>query len=225
MIPWERIDSAQVPATDRLLCLYRRRDEFSIRLDRFELMNSRIHGSEEALAVHACERLRRCPRPRVLIAGLGMGFTTAAALGCLAPAGRVVVAELVPAVVTWNRKYYGHLAGHPLRDARVTVREIDAARIIKTEPKAYDAILLDVDNGPQGLTRKANDWFYTSAGLEAAYDALRSAGILAVWSAAPDELFARRLSHTGFQVTQVPARARGPHGGGRHMIWVAQRGL
>ena len=152
-----------------------------------------------------------------------MGYTTAAALHRLGADGQVVVAELVPAVVAWNRGPLADLAGRPLQDARVTVREADVARILQAEQGAYDAVLLDVDNGPAGLTRKGNDWLYGRAGLEAAYAALRAAGVLTVWSASPDRAFAKRLCRAGFEVTEVGVRARGPGGGGRHIIWLAVR--
>jgi spermidine synthase len=152
-----------------------------------------------------------------------MGYTAAAALHRLRADGQVVVAELVPAVVEWNRGPLADLAGRPLQDARVTVREVDIARILQTEHRAYDAIVLDVDNGPAGLTRKGNDWLYARAGLEAAYAALRAAGVLAVWSAGPDLAFAKRLRRVDFEVNEVCVRARGPGRGGRHTIWLAVR--
>jgi spermidine synthase len=136
----------------------------------------------------------------------------------------VVVAELVPEVVEWNRGPLADLAGHPLQDKRVTVRVIDIARILQTEHQAYDAILLDVDNGPNGLTLKGNDWLYSREGLEAAFAALRPAGVLAVWAAKHDQSFSKSLKLAGFEVTEVHARARGPHGGAHHTIWIAVRG-
>jgi spermidine synthase len=134
------------------------------------------------------------------------------------------VAELVPAVVAWNKGPLGEHAGHPLRDPRVTVREGDVARILKEEQLAYDAILLDVDNGPEGLTRKENDWLYSMNGLNAAYAALRPRGLLAVWSASPDKGFLQRLRKTGFEVDEVRVRARGSRGA-RYIIWFARRGV
>jgi len=153
-----------------------------------------------------------------------MGYTTAAALGRLGADALVVVVELVPAVVEWNRGPLADLGGHPLHDSRVMVREIDVAKIMKSERQAFDAILLDVDNGPEGMTRKGNDWLYSRAGLEAAFVALRPAGVLAVWSAGPDQAFARRLGHAGFEVEEVRVRARGSGRGERHTIWLAGRG-
>jgi spermidine synthase len=224
MIPWEFLGSAQAPGNGPELRLYKRGEEFSIRVNGCELMNSRVHGSEVALAELACARIADHPCPRVLIGGLGMGYTTAAALRRLGAEGQVVVAELVPAVVEWNRGPLAALAGHPLQDVRVTVREVDVAQILKEEHRAYDAILLDVDNGPEGLTRKCNDWLYARAGLDAAFAALRPAGVLAVWSAGPDEAFFKRLCQAGFQVDEARVRARGSRGGSRHTIWLAGRG-
>ncbi len=225
MTPWILLNSAPVPGNGVELRLYRRGDEFSIRiLGRGELMNSRVHGSEDALAEHACARLAGRLKPRLLIAGLGMGFTLAAALRQLGDQAQVVVAELVPAVVAWNRGPLGEPAGHPLRDPRVTVRQVDVARILMVERQAYDAILLDVDNGPEGLTRKENDWLYGVNGLNAAYAALRPPGVLAVWSAGPDQAFLQRLRKVGFEVEEVRVRAHGSKGA-RHIIWFARRGV
>lgn len=223
MIPWELLDSASVPGGGETLRLYRRGTEYSIRVDGCELMNSRAHGSEDALAELACARVAALPSPQLLIGGLGMGYTLAAALRRLGSQARVVVAELVPAVVQWNRGPLAALAGHPLADLRVSVREMDVARILQTEQQAYDAIVLDVDNGPAGLTRSGNDWLYTRAGLSAAQSSLKPSGILAVWSAGPDPAFAKLLRRTGFSVEEVEVRARGSKGGRRHMIWLAER--
>lgn len=224
MIPWKFLDSARVPGGSVELCLFARGGEFSIRVNGCELMNSRVHGSEDALADLACARIGSRPAPRILIGGLGMGFTTAAALHRLDVESRVVVAELVPKVVEWNRKFFGELTGHPLQDPRVTVREADVALILQSEHQAYNAILLDVDNGPEGFTQKDNNWLYTEAGIKAAVAALKPAGVLAVWSAGPDMAFARRLRRVGFEVEELNVRARGPAGGNRHMIWIAARG-
>ena len=223
MIPWQLLDSTQVPRENENLRLYQRGGEFSIRVDGSELMNSRLHGSEDVMAELACARIASLPSPRVLIGGLGMGYTMAAALHRLGAESRVVVAELVPAVVTWNRGPLGALAGHPLDDVRVTVREVDVMQILQTEQRAYDAILLDVDNGPKGLTRKGNDRLYTRTGLDAAFAALRPAGVFALWSASPDRAFGQLLRKAGFAVDEERVRARGPRGGGYHTIWIAGR--
>lgn len=225
MIPWELLGSAPVPGNEGEIRLYRRGKEFSIRVDGSELMNSSAHGSEDALADLACARVADRPSPRVLIGGLGMGYTIAAALRRLGTGCRVVVAELVPAVVDWNRGPLADLAGRPIQDGRVTVREVDVARLLQAEHRAYDAILLDVDNGPDGITRKDNDWLYSRDGLAAAFAALRPGGVLAVWSAGPDRAFVRRLRRVGYEVDEVRVRARGPRGGGRHTIWLAARGF
>jgi spermidine synthase len=223
MTPWVLLEQAQVPGNGGELRLYRRNDEFSIKIaGRGELMNSRVHGSEDALAEHTCARLAGCPQPRLLIGGLGMGFTLAAALRHLGDQAQVVVAELVPAVVAWNRGALGEPAGHPLRDPRVSVRETDVGRLLVAGEQAYDAILLDVDNGPEGLTRKENDWLYGVDGLNAAYAALRPGGVLAVWSAGPAREFAQRLRKVGLEVEEVRVRAHGSKGA-RHIIWFATR--
>jgi len=223
MTPWVLLEQAQVPGNGGELRLYRRNDEFSIKIaGRGELMNSRVHGSEDALAEHTCARLAGCPQPRLLIGGLGMGFTLAAALRHLGDQAQVVVAELVPAVMAWNRGALGEPAGHPLRDPRVSVRETDVGRLLVAGEQAYDAILLDVDNGPEGLTRKENDWLYGVDGLNAAYAALRPGGVLAVWSAGPAREFAQRLRKVGLEVEEVRVRAHGSKGA-RHIIWFATR--
>lgn len=223
MTPWVLIDSAAVPGKGGELQLYQRGDEFSIKLTgRGELMNSRVHGSEDALAEQTCARLVDRDTPRLLIGGLGMGFTLAEALRHVGSRAEVVVAELLPAVVAWNRGPLGVHAGHPLGDARVSVREVDVARLIEAGRQTYDAILLDVDNGPEGLTRKQNDRLYDVDGLNAAYAALRPQGLLAVWSAGPDQTFLQRLRKVGFEVEETRVRSRGSKGA-RHIIWFARR--
>ena len=224
MASWEFVESTQIPNDPEVLSLYRRGHEFSIRVRDRQLMDSAIHGSEDALAELACERIRNRPSPRVLIGGLGMGFTAAAALRHLGPASQVTIAELVPGIVEWNHGPLADLAGRPLDDPRVTVRVSDVAEILRREKGAYDAILLDVDNGPDGLTRDSNNWLYAQIGLETAHLALRPAGILAVWSAYPSRPFARRLRHVGFAVEERPVRARGDRVGRQHIVWLAERG-
>ena len=224
MIPWEFLESAPVPGGEAELGLYRRGEEYAIRVGNRELMNSRVHGSEEALAELTCARTTGRPRLRILIGGLGMGFTLAAALRGVGPDGRVVVAELVPGVVAWNRGYLAALAGCPLQDPRVAVHQGDVAEVIRADRQAFDAILLDVDNGPEGLARKENDWLYSRPGLEAAHAALRPLGLLAVWSSGPYPVFAQRLRRAGFAVDEVQVPARDSRKGRRHTIWLAGRG-
>jgi spermidine synthase len=223
MIPWTVVDSAQVPGDGGEMRLYRRGSEYSIRVGNYELMNNRVHGSEDALASIACERLRDRDHARVLIGGLGIGFTLAGVLKEVGADSEVVVAELVPAVVLWNRGPLATFAGNPLADARVTVREEDVGRVIRSADNGYDAILLDVDNGPAGLTSKANDWLYGLRGLRAAHAALKPAGILAVWSAGPDPAFTKRLHAAGFSAEEARVRGRGAAGGSRFLIWIARR--
>jgi spermidine synthase len=225
MRPWRLLESAPIPANGGELRLYRRDDEYAIKIaGGGELMNSRVHGSEDALAEHACARLKHAAAPRVLVGGLGMGFTLAAALRVLGERAQVIVSELVPAVVAWNRGPLGEVAAHPLRDPRVTVREEDVARVLATGQSLFDAILLDVDNGPEGLTHKRNDWLYSLDGLYSAYAALRPGGVLAVWSAGPDRDFQQRLRKTGFKTEELRVRAHGSKGA-RHIIWLAERGV
>jgi spermidine synthase len=223
VIPWTLLDTAEVPGDGGELRLLQRGAEFSIRLGHNELMNSRVHGSEEALAKIAIAKIGDHTRPRILIGGLGMGFTLRAALRAIGAEARVVVAELVPAVVAWNRGWLASVSGRSLADPRVSIREEDVADLIMSERSAYDAILLDVDNGPGALTRKANDRLYDLAGLGAAYAALRSRGVLAAWSAGPDTNFTRRLRNASFEVDEVRVRARGARGGARQIIWIAAR--
>lgn len=223
MIPWKTIDRAQLPDDRGELSLHRRGDEFSIRVDGLELMNSLAHESEDALARLACTRIADRPEACVLIGGLGMGFTLAQALRGLSSRARVKVAELVPAVVAWNREHLANLSDCPLKDKRVIVCEVDIIRILKKERGTYDAILLDVDNGPEGLTRKGNDWLYSQNGLDASCAALRPAGVLAVWSVAPDKAFTKRLRQSGFEVEDVRVRSKCRHGATRHTIWIAEK--
>jgi spermidine synthase len=223
VIPWSLIDTATVPGDNVELRLMRRGAEFSIRLGQNELMNSRLGGSEEALATMACEKIRARKRPRLLIGGLGMGFTLRAALAVLGIEARIVVAELVPAVTAWARGPMADVFGHSLTDPRVLVRDADVGEVIRREPSAFDAILLDVDNGPAGLTRPANDGLYDLAGLSAAHAALHPGGVLAVWSSGPDASFTRRLHKAGFDADEIRVRANGARGGARHIIWIATR--
>jgi spermidine synthase len=223
VIPWSLIDTAQVPGAAEELRLMRRGAEFSIRLGSNELMNSRLGGSEAALATLACERIRARKRAEILIGGLGMGFTLRAALAVLGAEARITVAELVPAVAAWARGPMAEVFGDSLTDPRVRIHDADVASLIRHERPAFDAILLDVDNGPAGLTRTSNDGLYDAAGLSAAHSALRPGGVLAVWSAGQDADFARRLRQAGFALEKARVRANGARGGARHLIWIATR--
>lgn len=221
MIPWVKIDTARVPGSDGELRLMQRGTEFSIMLGGNELMNSRLSGSEAALATLAAKRIEAVARPKVLIGGLGMGFTLRAALAVLGPGAQIVVAELVPAVVAWARGPMARIFGDSLNDPRVEIREVDVAELIERHPLAFDAVLLDVDNGPEGLTRKANDALYDLSGLKRIHTALRRGGVLAVWSSGPNPKFSKRLGQAGFAVNEVAVRATGNRGGARHVIWIA----
>ncbi|WP_428031761.1 spermidine synthase [Ancylobacter sp.] len=221
MIPWILLDTAPVPDGGELR-LKRRGDEFSIMAGATELMNSRLSGSEKALATLVCARLGPRPAARLLIGGLGMGFTLRAALGEVGADAQIVVAELVPAVIAWARGPMADIFGDSLADPRVALFEGDVAGLIGAGRAAYDAILLDVDNGPGGLTRAANDGLYGPAGLGAARAALRPGGVLAVWSSAPDSGFTSRLRRAGFAVEEARVRAHGKSGA-RHVIWLAAK--
>ena len=222
MIPRVLIGTAVIPDTDKEMRLYQSGDVFSIKIPgRGDLMNSRMHGSERALAELACERLGGNRRPRLLVGGLGMGFTLAAALQTVGPGAEVVVAELVPEVVSWNRTLIGAPAGHPLNDARSQVYVGDVADLIRREPGGFDAILMDVDNGPEAMVRRENNWLYDTEGLEATRAALRPGGVLAVWSASPDRIFTIRLRKAGFDVREHVVRPHRAGKGPRHHIWIA----
>ena len=216
MIPRELLGTAIVPGGGEELRLFRRGKDFTIVLDRNELMNSRMSGSEEALATMTIARLGNRDG-HVLIGGYGMGFTLRASCGSLSPRGKMTVVELVPEIVSWAKGFMAELTGDCLDDPRVDLVIGDVADFIRGGE--YDAILLDVDNGPDGLTRNANDRLYSAQGLAAAKAALRPGGILAVWSAAPDRHFARRLGEAGFTVDEVTLAARSNGKGPLHTIW------
>ncbi len=223
MTPRELIATAQVPGGAELR-LVRRGGDFMIVLDRNELMSSRMSGSEEALAALTCERLQGRLAPRLLIGGYGMGFTLRAALALLGSDARLTVAEIVPEIIAWARGPMAALAAGCLDDPRVTVVGRDVVALIGEGVGAYDAILLDVDNGPDGLSRAGNDRLYSARGLAAARAALRPGGVLTIWSAGPDTAFARRLGQAGFAVEERIVRARSNGKGPRHVIWIATRG-
>ncbi|MFS2151241.1 spermidine synthase [Rhizobium sp. Rhizsp42] len=223
MLPWIQLDSAQIPGEAGELRLKQRGSEFSIMLGSNELMNSRLSGSEEALATLSYDKLKGRPRPSILIGGLGMGFTLRAALAVVPKDASVVVAELVPAVVNWARGPMAEVFKGCLDDPRVDIHQGDVSELIRSSRAKFDAILLDVDNGPDGLTRQSNDGLYDFAGLKAAREALRPGGVLAVWSSGPDASFTRRVRDSGFAVEAVNSRANGKRGGARHVIWLAQK--
>jgi spermidine synthase len=221
MITREHLGTAQVPGGEELR-LFAHGSDFMIVLGRNELMSTRMRFSEEQLAELTLERIETSA-PHLLIGGYGMGFTLRAALALLGPKGRVTVAELVPEIVEWARGPMAELTSGCLDDPRVTLRMGDVADAIAAGRGAYDAILLDVDNGPDGLVRAENDRIYSTTGLRAAREALRPGGVLAVWSAAPDPHFTKRLCSSRFDVDEVEVRARPGGKGPRHTIWFARR--
>ena len=222
MQPRTLIATAQIPGGNDLR-LFQRGSDFMIVLDRNELMNSRMSGSEEALAVMTIDRLRNTASPHMLIGGYGMGFTLRAALAVLPPEARVTVSELVPEIIDWARGPMAELADGCLDDPRVILVLDDVTAVIAAEAGRFDAILLDVDNGPDGLSLVANDRIYSMAGLAKAKAALKPGGIVAIWSAAPDAVFARRLRDSGFAVEEVAVRARSNGKGPKHVIWFATK--
>jgi spermidine synthase len=219
MKAWELLGETRTPdGTD--LRLTRRDDEYVILANGKPLMSSRMHGSEEALATLACGEARAMPGPRVLVGGLGMGFTLRAVLNLLPRDAVVTVAELVPAVIQWNRDALAALAAHPLTDSRVRVEVADVGFVMRANPGRFDAILLDVDNGPAAFTDAVNSGLYDNGGVAAAHAALRSCGTLAVWSAWEDRKFEQRLRYHGFEVEVARVRARLKKGGPRHTIFL-----
>jgi spermidine synthase len=223
MIPWKQIDTARVPGAEVELRLMQRGGEFSMKLGQNELMNSRLSGSEEALATLACRRLEAVKAPHLLIGGLGMGFTLRAALAVLGPKARITVAELVPAVIAWAKGPMAEIFGDSLTDPRASILAADVIEVIQSHASAFDAILLDVDNGPEGLIRKSNDALYTPKGLQAIRRTLRPGGVLAVWSSGPHPHFTKRLRDAGFDVNEVGVRATTRRSGAHHIIWFATK--
>lgn len=221
MIPRELLATAQIPGGEELR-LFKRGGDFIIALGGNELMSSRLSGSEEALALMTCDRLQNTDAPHLLIGGYGMGFTLRAALARLGPQARCTVVELIPEIIEWARGPTAALTGGCLDDPRVELILRDVSRAIAAAERRFDAILLDVDNGPDGLVREENNHIYALLGLQEAKRALRPGGVLAIWSAKPDERFTRRLKHAGFQVEEVMVRAGRNGKGARHIIWFAR---
>jgi len=205
------------------LKLTRRGNEYIILANGRSLMSSGMHGSEEALATFACSRARTCEEPCVLVGGLGMGFTLRATLDVLPPDAIVVVAELLPAVVEWNRGALGPLAAHPLKDKRVRIETCDVALTLKSSHNRFDAVILDVDNGPTALTASDNSWLYDDRGIAAAHAALKTDGVLAVWSAREDNKFEKRLRYGKFAVEVERVRGRLKKGGPHHIIFLGHK--
>jgi spermidine synthase len=218
--PWELLGETRTP-DGALMALTRRDREYIILADGKPLMSSRMHGSEEALATLACKRASTLQDPCVLVGGLGMGFTLRAALNVLPPAATVIVAELVPAVVEWNRGPLAPLAEHPLEDRRVEVFEGDVLDALRRNRARLDAVILDVDNGPAAFTAESNAHLYTNEGIATARAALKDKGTLAVWSAWDDRKFEQRLRYSGFTVEVTRVRARLKKGGPRHTLFLA----
>lgn len=221
MLPWQHLATTTVPGGGDMT-LKRRGQEFSIKLGQIELMNSRLSGSEEAMATETQARLGGKSDPVLLIGGLGMGFTLRAALATFGPKARITVAELVPAITEWARGPMAELFGDCLDDPRTLIHTGDVGRLMEMRPGTFDAILLDVDNGPEGLTRADNDWLYSHAGLAVARRALKPGGWLVIWSCAPDDAFTRRLSQARFDVEVVRIRAHRGKSGARHVLWMAR---
>jgi len=218
---WTQLGEAPIPGTDQSLFLYQGKDDFFIKISGgHELMSTRKHGSEDALGSLPCKRLKQPGAAQVLIGGLGMGFTLAAVLAAVGPKAEVTVAELIPEVVDWMRGPLGERSGKPLDDPRTKVYVGDVAKLLRQSSACFDVIALDVDNGPEGLTKSANDWLYSMQGIVAAQKALTPTGILAYWSAGPDQAFHDRLRRCGFMVEEITVFAHGKKGA-RHTIWLA----
>ena len=222
MIPFRLIDEATEHGTT--MRLYKRGIDYSIRVDKAgDLMNSRLHYSEDVLAELACKAIAGRKKPHLLVGGLGMGYTLAAVLANTTDCARVTVSELMSAVVRWNREYLGILAGSPIEDERVHILEQDVGKVMRENKNGFDAIMLDVDNGPDGFSRDDNDALYGLRGLNNAYDALKPGGVLTVWSASKDQAFTQRMMKIGFDVDQKQVRSLSEKSGVHHTIWIAIR--
>jgi spermidine synthase len=221
VIPWEVVGQTTAPDGTRL-ALTRRGGEYVILANGKSLMSNRMHGSEEALAGFALKTLKNPAEARVLVGGLGMGYTLRATLDHLPPTASVVIAELLPAVIEWNRGPLAELAGRPLGDRRVEVAQGDVADTLRAHAGVFDAVLLDVDNGPAAFTTDFNGGLYDNAGVATIRRALVPGGTLAVWSAWEDRKFEQRLRYAGFSVSVEHVRARLKKGGPHHTIFVAR---
>jgi spermidine synthase len=220
MIPWQTIEKVRTKdGTELALC--RRGEEWMVRCDGKPLMSTRQHGSEEALAALALEKLKH-PK-RILVGGLGLGFTARAALDRIGKDAEVVIAEFTPALVEWNKKHVGEFAGNPLEDPRATVLHVDAVKEIYRAPRAWDALLLDIDNGPAAMVHDSNHRLYSASGIAACYAALRPGGALSVWSSGPDAAYLKRLIKAGFNASAHTVGSRGGGGGVKHTIFVGLR--
>lgn len=223
MIPWELLSTTKSPDKKSELTLLKRDTEYSIRINGLELMNSRMYGSEEVLAELPCKAIAGRKDICVLIGGLGMGYTLSAALKNLNAESKVIVSEFFPSVVQWNREILGKLAGFPIDDSRVSVLVEDVVKVIKDANSKFDAILLDVDNGPDGLTREDNNRLYSIAGLNKIKNALKPGGVVSIWSASEDNRFTKKLKKPFSRVTEKKVRARANKKGPLHTIWLAKR--
>ncbi len=215
------LGQASIPGGDRVLKLYQGKDDCTIVISgKGELMSTRRHASEDALGALACQLLPRPDSASVLIGGLGMGFTLAAVLNATGARSKVVVAELVPEVVEWNKGPLGQHSGNPLADARTTVYLGDVSDLLRSATPSYDVIALDVDNGPEALSTSGNNWLYSSEGINCASESLNKGGVLAYWSATPDAIFYRKLRKCGLSVIEKSIFAHGTKGT-KHTIWLA----
>lgn len=222
MLPWRVIGRSRAASGGELV-LSERDGEFSIRIDGWELMSSRKHGSEDEMAAIGCRGLRNNPNAHVLVAGLGLGYSLRAALDCLHSNAKVTVAEFVPEIVEWNQGPLAHLAKRPLEDKRVTLISGDVKEVMRKNPKTFDAILLDTDNGPKAFTDKGNEALYSPAGLLTAFEALRGDGMLVIWSAGPDLRFEKRMRQAGFLVEAVQSTALKSGRGAKHVLFTGRK--
>lgn len=215
------LGQALIPGGDRILKLYQGKDDCTILISgKGELMSTRRHASEDALGTLACQLLPQSESVSVLIGGLGMGFTLAAVLGATGAQSNVVVAELVPEVVEWNKGPLGDYSGNPLADARTTVYHGDVSDLLRSATPSYDVIALDVDNGPEALSTSGNNWLYSTEGISCASESLNRGGVLAYWSATPDVVFSRKLRKCGLRVVEKSIFAHGSKGT-KHTIWLS----